>query len=965
MEERMRFAAGFLTSLLIVSTALGGIVDPDLAARIEESGPDARIRTLIYMSDQLDVFEMKCQHNLVSATRAQRHYDVITALQAIATETQPDLLAYLAEARARGAVGSFRGFWIANMLSAEMTSAEIQIVASRTDVDVVFLDFDVELIKPIIDENYEPPTITSVENGLRAVRADSMWMLGITGQGRLVCNIDTGVAGSHPALNHSWRGANGYSAEESWLDTADLNSEFPYDDGGHGTHTMGTICGRSTTTPDTIGVAIDAQWIAARAIVNGGNAAMAFQWAADPDGDPNTIEDVPDVISNSWRGIGGCPSSYYTLIDNCEAAGAVVVFAAGNEGPGPQTIGYPPNRITTPYNCFSVGALNGNYDSYPIASFSSRGPSDCDGRTIKPEISAPGVNVRSSVPNGGYQGGWSGTSMACPHVAGAVALLRQVNPNATVDTIKWALMESAQDLGSEGEDNAYGYGIINILHAMELIPPVDMPYVFPNAVYVEEPNDDYPDPGETIDLFVRLGNTGLDIDNVSAIISTEDRYATITSDSAFYGFIAQNDTALSSDPFTMSFSEDTPQGTIIAFDLRIVGDDDYSVNRSVSLMVGHLPTAIADHDIGNILHTISNFGQYGLDPGGMNGAWDGAGFKMPQAGINYLFEGALFIGDGPTRVSNGARDEEQNISDHFVPMGGITLAEPGPFADQEYYTSFNDQNAPEPLGVLVNQETYAFADAPDDDYVIFEYTITNVENQNLEGVLVAHFEDWDMPWNTANDRVNFDRERNLGYQYDNNNYRGQAVLSDPGVFSFMALENEIHVYPPYFTMADKWSYMNAGITDTAITSIRDCSVIITTGPYDIGPGESVIAAFAVLGGSSLSDIQDNAAAAMARYGGPTAVDEDPVRPADFFLSQNYPNPFNARTAIEFSIPAAGDVRLEAFDLLGRRVAVLVDKELESGFHSVNWDCSDLSTGIYFYRLTVGDKESVRKMTLIK
>jgi subtilisin family serine protease len=963
----MRLAAGILTSLLIVSTALGGNVDPELAAKIENADPNAMFRTLIFMSDQLDVFEMKHQHNLVSATRARRHYDVITALQAIATETQPDLLAYLAGAQAGGTVESFRGFWIANMVSAKMTPEEIRIVAFRSDVDVVYADFEGEIIEPFIDENYQPPLITSVENGLRAVRADSMWMLGITGQGRLVCNIDTGVAGSHPALNHSWRGSNGYTPEESWYDSADPRNSFPHDEQGHGTHTMGTICGRSTTTDDTVGVAIDAQWIAARAVdVSGGNIAASFEWAADPDGDPNTVEDVPDVISNSWGAIGGCPPSYYSLIDNCEAAGAAVVFAAGNEGPGPQTLRIPANRITTPYNCFSVGAIDGNYDHYPIASFSSRGPSQCDGMTIKPEVVAPGVNVRSSVPGGGYQGGWSGTSMACPHVAGAIALLRQVNPNATVDTIKWALMQSAQDLGSDGEDNTYGFGIINILHAMELIPIIDAPHVYRDAAYVEEPNDDYPDPGETIDLYVRLANSGLDIDNVSGIISTEDQYATVTSDSAFYGFIAQDDTALSSDPFVMSFAEDTPPGRLIVFDLRIVGDDDYSVSDSVFVRVGHLDDpAIANHDIGNVLHTISNFGQYGLHPDGMNGAWPGAGFKMPPTGTNYLFEGALFIGDGPTRVSNGARDEDQNISDDFVPMDGITLSEPGPFADQEYYTAFNDQNAAEPLGVLVSQRTFAFEDPPDDDYVIFEYTITNAENQDLEGVLVAHFEDWDMTWGVGNDRVDFDRERNLGYEYNSSNYRGQAVLSDLGVFSFMALDNEQHVYPPHFTLADKWSYMNAGIVDTAITTQTDCSVIITTGPYDIAPGESVTAAFAILGGTSLSDIQDNAAAAIARYGGMTVVDDNPVRPDGFFLSQNYPNPFNAQTAIEFSIPASGDVRLESFDLLGRKVAVLIDEKLESGFHSVIWDCSDLSTGVYFCRLTVGDKEAVRKMTLIK
>jgi len=793
-----------------------------------------------------------------------------------------------------------------------------------------------------------------------------MWMLGYTGQGRLVCNIDNGVAGSHPALNYKWRGANGYTPQESWLDTTDPNSQFPHDEDGHGTHTMGTICGRSSTGPDTVGVAIGAQWIAARAIVDGGNVALAFQWAADPDGNPNTIEDVPDAISNSWYVPGGgCPPTYYALIDNCEAAGAAVVFAAGNAGPGPQTVEVPANRITTPFNCFSVGAIDGNNNNYPIAGFSSRGPSQCDGQTIKPEVVAPGVNVRSSVPSGGY-GYLSGTSMACPHVAGAVALLRQVNPNASVDTIKWALMQSARDLGGQGEDNNYGYGIINIKSAMALIPPIDAPYVFPNAVYVQEPNDNFPDPGETINLFVRLMNTGLPIENVAAVISTADQYATVVSDSAYYGNIAQNDTSLSADPFVISFSGDTPQGRNISFDMHITGSGGYDVTKQLSLMVGHLAEmAIANHDVGNVRFTISNFGAYGLDPAGMNPSWDGVGFKMPPTGPNNLFEGSLLIGDGPTRVSNAARDQDQNISDDFAPKEAITTAEPGPFADQEHYTSFSDQQASEPLGITVSQKSFAFANAPDNDYVIIEYTIANTENQDLQGVLVAHFEDWDLPWNVATDKVNFDRDRNLGYEFYTTTYRGQQVLSDLGVFSFKALDNAQEVYPPRFTMEDKWNYMNAGIADTAITTQMDCSMMITTGPYNIPPGESVVAAFAILGGTSLTDLRANADAAIARYAGMTSVDDNIIRPGEFSLLQNYPNPFNAQTTIEFTVSRADQVKLEAFDLLGRKVAVLADARMDAGPHSVTWDCSDLSSGVYFYKLTIGDKSATRKLTLLK
>lgn len=962
----MRFVTALLLFVLLIPAAFGGSIDPELEAKIQGADPSTLFPTLIFMSEQLDVQAMKHHHDVIAATRAQRHYDVVMALQEIATRTQPDLLAFLEEGRAAGEVGSFTGFWITNMIFAEMNADRIRNVAARNDVDMVFQDFKGELIKPIINEDQGPPTIASVEPGLRAVRADSMWMIGVTGQGRLVCNIDTGVDGSHPALHARWRGSNGHPASECWLDTANPDNSFPHDEGQHGTHTMGTICGRNPLGSDTVGVAIDAQWIAARAIdVSGGNVALAFQWAADPDGDPNSVDDVPDVISNSWGAIGGCPDTYYNLIDNCEAAGAAVVFAAGNEGPGAQTLRLPANRITTPYNCFSVGAIDGNNNSYPIANFSSRGPSQCDGLTIKPEVCAPGVNVRSSIPGGGYQGGWSGTSMACPHVAGAIALLRQVNPNASVDTIKWALMQTAHDLGQNGEDNSYGWGIINIRAAMELIPAIDAPYIYPTAVYIDEPNDGIPDPGDTAGLTIRVRNSGLPASNVYGILSTHDEFASINSDSTYFGDIAQDDTALADTPFSVTFAEDTPQGHRVAFYLQITGDA-YEVTRTISVLVGRLADpAVANHDVGNVLFTISNFGQYGLDPGGMNPGWGGVGFKMPQNGSNNLFEGALFIGDGPTRVSNGARDENQDVGDDFVALDDITMAEPGPYADQEYYTSYNDGNAQIPLGITISQKTFAFADPPDDDYVIFQYTITNTEGQDLQGVLVSHFEDWDLPWNVATDRVNFDRQRHLGYEYYNNVYRGQVVLSDSGVISFKALDNNLEVYPPRFTMQDKWDYMNAGFADTAITSQRDCSILITTGPYDIPPGESVVAAFAILGGTSLSDIQANADAAIARYIGMTAVDDEPALPGDFRLSQNYPNPFNAQTTIEFTVPSSGHVRLEAFDLLGRKVAVLVDKRLEAGAHSLVWDCTDLASGVYFYRLTTDDHTAVRKLTLLK
>jgi subtilisin family serine protease len=158
-------------------------------------------------------------------------------------------------------------------------------------------------------------------------------------------------------------------------------------------------------------------------------------------------------------------------MDGCEAAGCAVVFSAGGDGPGAQTIGSPADRITTPTNAFAIGAVSaqaGEQFPYAIASFSSRGPSGCDGMTKKPEVVAPGVNVRSSTNNGAYAS-WSGTAMAVPHVAGVIALMRQANPDLDVTTAKQIIMETARDEGMAGEDNSYGWGFIDAYAAVSRV----------------------------------------------------------------------------------------------------------------------------------------------------------------------------------------------------------------------------------------------------------------------------------------------------------------------------------------------------------------------------------------------------------------------------------------------------------------------------------------------------------------
>jgi hypothetical protein len=312
------------------------------------------------------------------------------------------------------------------------------------------------------------------------IGADKVWEeFGVRGEGVVVGQSDSGADVNHPELKESYRGNIG-GDDYNWFDP--WNGEpSPYDNGGHGTHTLGTIVGQNG-----IGIAPDATWFACANLVrNLANPAlyldcMQFMLAPFPqDGDPFIDGDptrAADVLNNSW----GCPelegcdaNSLNAAADNLRAAGIFVVVSTGNDGPLCNTVNAP---LSLYDSAFSVGAIDqfGN-----VADFSSRGPVTADGSgRIKPDIVAPGVNILSSLPGGNY-GENSGTSMAGPHVAGAVVLLWSADPTliGDIDRTEQLLIDTAnpytgnRSVGCfEGDipNAAFGYGILDVYEAVKM-----------------------------------------------------------------------------------------------------------------------------------------------------------------------------------------------------------------------------------------------------------------------------------------------------------------------------------------------------------------------------------------------------------------------------------------------------------------------------------------------------------------
>ncbi len=476
-----------LPALLIAFSAtslLAGEIAPDLQEQWSKVAPDAKVKAIFHLWERVDLREMDIMLRNMKVTRQQRHQIVVEELQRVARDTQPPLLNDLDALRERHRIDGFTPYWITNCVVVKGERSVLVELIKHPSVRWVEAVPVMELIEPVRStEREQRQSLDSRPPGVNAVHAPRVWNeLGYTGEGVLVANMDTGVDGNHVALGSRWRG-NHAPHSECWLDVLGGGSQTPVDAQSHGTHVMGTICGTGGNGSqfDTIGVAPGAEWIAMNAIGGFGgdftsDVLQGYQWFADPDENPETIEDVPDVIQNSWGvysslGYPDCFNDWNTAIIACETAGTVVTFSAGNEGPGAATHRSPANIALDSVTFFSVGSVNaGNYPAvpHPISSFSSRGPSDCDGTQIKPEIVAPGENVYSSVP-GGYSGSFSGTSMAGPHIAGVVALMREANPNADVREIKSVLMQTAIDYGTAGDDNTYGRGMVDAYEAVLMI----------------------------------------------------------------------------------------------------------------------------------------------------------------------------------------------------------------------------------------------------------------------------------------------------------------------------------------------------------------------------------------------------------------------------------------------------------------------------------------------------------------
>ena len=459
---------------------------------IEHTANGQQAEFFVLLVDQADLSPAA---NLPTKTEKGRF--VYQTLLEKAQSTQGPILQFLRDRNIEN-----QSFYIVNAILVKGDRQLAETLAARPDVARVtgnpHIHNDLPERGPVEQSPLQPGAPATIEPGITYTHAPDVWALGFKGETVVVASADTGVRWTHNALKPHYRGWDGVNANHNfnWHDSihdsvgnpCGNDSQQPCDDFFHGSHTTGTAIGDDGGT-NQIGMAPGARWIGCRNMNQGDGTparyieCMEFFLAPYPlnctpnEGDPTK---APDITINSW----GCPASegcivgdeLQAAVEAQEAAGIQMVVAAGNSGSGCSTVSDPPSFYEASY---TVGALNTGTDQ--IAGFSSRGPVTRDGSNrTKPDITAPGTNTRScdNSADNAYTTA-SGTSMATPHIAGAMALLWSAIPSlqhqiqASRDALNSTTVQIQDNQCGDPTppNNVYGWGRVNIATAVGTPPP--------------------------------------------------------------------------------------------------------------------------------------------------------------------------------------------------------------------------------------------------------------------------------------------------------------------------------------------------------------------------------------------------------------------------------------------------------------------------------------------------------------
>ena len=854
---------------------------------------------------------------------------------------------------------------------------------------------DVEWVEPYyIYKTTLEPNDPRYQDGtqwyLDSISVSKAWDITTGSEDIIIAIIDTGVDWDHPDLAANiWNNEdeiagngidddnNGYIDDIRGWDfggtdgTPDNNPEE--DDPTHGTEVAGFASAVTNNGIGIAGIGYRCKLMAVKVSqANLGRTNIVY----GPEGIAYAAEKGAKVINCSW---GGAPYSNYlqSVINYATSLGALVISSADNDNSNEPT--YPSSY----YNVLSVGGIDSNNVKYNASNY---------GATV--DLVAPATGgMYTTQQNDTYITGKSGTSYSSPIVAGIAGLVFSEFDNYTPQQIAEQIRVNTDDIYDVSDNSGYKYqlgsGKANAYKAVSNHNSISIRAE--DFVYTDLSNGNGAlEADEDFSIGVKFINYLNPASSIIVTLESLSSYVTVNKSSFTISSAATLDTVDNyNDPFTLSIAGNVPVNEYVELLLKFSGSnyDDFQLIRI------RLNNEYQTQDINNIALTITSNGMLGYnyydDPPS-----EGDGLVY-QNGDNLLYESGFLYGTGSSSIMDcvhrvylesrevpdeGSEYNEPNDFEKRLPFGLLT---PGTIADQQGRTVFSDENDSSPLGIETHLNTFSFTEDGYEDLIILKYVMYNTTSVTVNNLYAGVFFDLDMN-DYANDSVGYDNTGQFAYIMDNdsdesekiNEIIGTALISDTQ-YGYQPLNNRDSSFNddtqrdtnPVFTDEDKWLSLSGGVADYGYTG--DVAVIASGGPYSIEPGGYINIAFAVAGGYTIDSLRTSIQNARLKYAGiPTDVEDNNEELSyNFSLSQNYPNPFNPSTTVKFSVPTGSAVQttLVVYNILGQKVASLINKKMSPGEYSITFDSSKygLSSGVYFYRLTAGSHVTTKKMILLK
>ena len=793
------------------------------------------------------------------------------------------------------------------------------------------------------------------------IQAEAAWGVNTTtarGDTNVVIGItDTGTEPTHPDLINSIKhnyadvigggdtDGDGYVDNFSGWDLGENDNDPTYNANSHGVHVSGIAAASVDNGIGVAGIGYKCKFLPIKITDAAGILTKSYE------GITYAADHGCAVINCSWGGSNGSQMGqdvidYATINKN-----ALVIAAAGNDGI--DEVFYPASYK------YVISVANTKSDDRRSSSSSYN---------YSVDVCAPGEAINSTYPVNSYSS-QTGTSMSSPCVAGAAGIVKSFYPSYTALQVGERLKltcDNIYPLMSPTYLNKLGNGRINLFKALT---QGDSPSVVMSQRNYTDNNDETFVIGDTLRMSGDFTNYLGPTTNLTATLSTTSPYVSILDGSSTLGAIstlgvANNNT----DPYTIRILSTAPANQSVLF--KLTYSDPATSYTAYEFFYLTVNVDYINININDVATTISSSGRIGYSQDGQVG---GLGFNYMNNGT-ILYEAGLMVGVSSAKVSDAIRGITTPETD-FQSIVAVHNTLPATFSEFDVDGSFKDNLATSPLPITIHNKAFAWSTIGNRKFVIFQYTIINTGTVGLTNLYAGIFADWDIDAATfASNRASFDASNKMGYAFytgTNGTYAGIKLLTSSAPVLHYAIDNVAggaggaDLSGGGFDGIEKYQTLSTNRADAGVTGAgADVIDVVSTGPYSVAPGDSVRVAFALIAGDNLSDIQTSAVNAQIKY------DELYVSVGNSSLKLDaadkmvvYPNPANNQSVIDITIMEDAIVELKIFNILGEEIKVIISEKMHTGTHRFVNELSTLSSGLYYYQLTVGSKKLVQKLMI--